>query len=180
MKQAIVIYTHHNAPGALENCLNSLRGYFKYPIIILYNDDWEIGAIKWMYEETDYDEFFLMQDTVEIKDLSLFDILFQHWAGRTLMFAPKADSYLVKYCRKDLDRISIPTAHNKREAVNYEWDDWNKAYIEVSTTGVAPFIVPFLGQEDIYEEKFGKLRKKYENKYLIKWKGTWNPSMIQQ
>src|SRR5574342_425490 len=107
MKQAIVIYTHHNAPGALENCLNSLRDYFKYPIVILYNDDWEIGAIKWMYEHTDYDEFFLMQDTVEIKDTNLFDILFVEWREYSIMIAPKANSYLAKYRRKTLDNVHI-------------------------------------------------------------------------
>lgn len=180
MKQAIVIYTHHNAPGALENCLNSLRGYFKYPIIILYNDDWEIGCIKWMYKHTDYDEFFLMQDTVEIKDTAIFDILFEQWAGVSICVAPKANSYLVKYCREDLNKINIPTAHNKREAVNYEWDFWNYAYFVKSRTGVAsPFILDSLGPENVFEEKFGKMRQKLENKYLIKYKGTWLPEMIE-
>jgi len=179
MKQAIVIYTHHNAPGALENCLNSIKGFFKYPIIILYNDNWEIGCIKWMYENTDYDEFFLMQDTVEIKDLSLFDKLFIEWLEHSVMIAAKADSYLVKYRRKTLDKIQIPIAHNKREAVDYEWDFWNFDYFSMDDN-ITPFLLPNLGSQDIFEEKFGKLRQKLENKYLIKYKGIWNPEMIEQ
>lgn len=175
MKQAIVIYTHHNAPGALENCLKSLQGYFKYPIIILYNDDWEIGCIKWMYERTDCDEFFLMQDTVEIKDLSLFDILFEEKANFSVSIAPKADSYLVKYCREVLDNIEIPVAKNKRQAVDYEWDYWNFHYFSKC---VAYTLLPSLGPENVFEEKFGKYRQKLENEYLVKYKGTWLPEMI--
>src|SRR5574342_812452 len=130
-----------------------------------------------MYEHTYYDEFFLMQDTVEIKDNSLFDRLFIDFLEHSVMISPKANSYLVKYCRNTLDKIKIPSAKNKREAVNYEWDFWNLLYFSQDSSVV---LLPDLGPENVFEEKFGKMRQKLENKYLIKYKGTWLPEMIEQ
>ena len=78
MKQAIVICTHENRKQWLHNLMDTLYGV-NYPIAIHENtrkrDGFEIAAIKHAIDE-EIDEFVLLQDSIEIKDKSLFDIVF--------------------------------------------------------------------------------------------------------
>ena len=179
MKQAIVIASTPQTSEALTNLIDSLKGYNKYPIIVLIDNTFELGKINYIYHSTDIDEFLLLHDSCEIKDLSLFDIVFEEHRGESVALSDCPcifGCYLGKYRREVLAKMFIPLPKNKSEAVQYEVE-FNKMYIDNEPN----FTLLFndLRDRQVFEEKFGRLNMKLENKYLIKYKGTWSPAMIK-
>jgi len=115
MTGAIVIPTHRTGIRFLENLLASFNGYDKYPLLIVINDytendcqgftslferfgklpislktlktnSFELGGLYVAYQETAYDEFLLLPHSCEIVNVSLFDIVFEKYRGRSVAF----------------------------------------------------------------------------------------------
>jgi hypothetical protein len=115
MKSVIVIPTHRTGIKFLENLLVSFQGYSKYPVLIViseyrYEDrkafssvlrtfselplsletmetnSFELGGLYTAYQETDYDEFFLLSHSCEIVNRDIFDIVLNEYAGRSVAF----------------------------------------------------------------------------------------------
>ena len=74
MKQAIIIGTRPDRTKQFNNCWNSIKS--PYLKIAIDCDGYEIGKIKWVIDHTDIDDFVFLQDSVEIKDNTLFDVCF--------------------------------------------------------------------------------------------------------
>lgn len=199
MRQAIVICHHHENKEFLDNLLKSLKGV-EYPVVIVINDfmnadqnileelekdyeiylnkkdEFELGAIRRVLKETEYDEFFFMQDSCEVKNNKVFDILFKKHKGKSIAIGYKFLHYLGKYRREFLEKISIPETLNKEASIFYE-SNFNKKYRELDPDFIA--IGPQLRISDIFEKKCGRLNMKLENEYFIKWKGTWSVSQLK-
>ena len=177
MKQAIVIGSTTQTKDWLQNCLNSFGCYDKYPIIVVVNDDFELGKLKWVYDNTDIDEFFLLHDTVEIKDTGLFDLAFNYDGSFALSSQPvQMGMFLGKYRREILDKMSIPLTKTKMEAVLQECA-FNEQYSKLETK-MATIFNPLLNS-DKFEEKFGRKNMILENDYIRKYKGTWSLEMVK-
>lgn len=194
MKQAIVILTVENSPF-YNVCINSLKEYKDYEkyVVIMgctrvhyidgFNvtcengDYFETGAMRHMMN-TDVDEFFLLQDSVVVKDTEIFDIAFKEHKGKSVSVAGQYCSFLGKYRRDILKNLEIPFVETKQASVDAE-HFFNTTYTKADN----PIVLDeFFGWEEYdsrFEEKFGRLNKVFENKWLIKYKGTWSPDMIK-
>ncbi|MCH9739509.1 MAG: hypothetical protein K0U38_01520 [Epsilonproteobacteria bacterium] len=176
MQQAIVIATTPSTNPFLQNLLYSINGYDKYPIIILSDYNYELGKIKFMVEHIDFDEFLLLHDTCEIKDTSLFDIVFKLMSGKSVSLSTSPSpcgSYLGKYRREVLEKMTIPKISSKLETVDQE-EIFNRSYPDEWH-----YLKPTLKNSNIFVNKFGKDVMVLENKYLIKYKSTWTRSQIK-
>lgn len=175
MHQAIVIGSTTQTKDWLENCLNSFGKYSTYPIIVVVNDDFELGKIKWVMDNTNLDEFFLLHDTVEIKNTSMFDIAFQTPGSFALANQPVyMGMFLGKYRREILSQMQITPTITKRQAVLAEIEFNNRyAQLEPSQHSIAQ---P-LHDTDIFEDKFGRKNMILENPWIKKYKGCWSIDM---
>ena len=68
--KAIIIWSTIDRLDWLNNCLKSFNGYNKYPILILMinNGLGRFGDIKREVEKLNYDEFIILQDSMEVKN----------------------------------------------------------------------------------------------------------------
>lgn len=215
MSQVIAIPTHISGIEFLENMLNSMNGYNKYDIYIVINDykkqdepifssvinkfrklpisiirmrgnHGEYGAIYSIFNETDYQEMFILSHSCEIKDLELFEIIFEKFHGRSvaLSYSPQLlphmhswSSFLGKYRRNILKKIDLKyyLPSNFMESCIAEFYFTN-LYSKSDNATVCLF--PDFVDSEEFVEKFGKKRMVIKNEYLIKWKSHWNKNMV--
>lgn len=174
MKQAIIILTGKGR----EEMLKNVKLDTKYKVILYQKGDFELGAIRHSFYETDLDEFLLLHDTCEIKNNKLFDIVFKQNKGKSVALANYPcifGMYLGKYRREVLNKMYIPRAKNKIEAVEYEMT-FNQLYCQID--GDVKLIDNPLHDTDIFVDKFGRKNMKLENELLIKYKATWHRNMV--
>lgn len=197
MKQGIVIITYKNSPF-FNTCINSIKEFTKYDkyvvitdcdthdnidgftVIIDKEDSFELGAIQKILNETDLDEFVLLQDSCEIIDKRLFDILFEEHKGKSVSIAENYLGYLGKYRRDVLNGMVIPDVRTKAESICQE-GMFNGEYIKREKPIV---LFPRFGYANYNGNEFveynGRLNLVSRNEFLKKYKGTWHTSMIKE
>lgn len=201
MKQGIVVCTWSGGQEACEILLKSIWNV-PYPVLIVINDvknmplDWwkklyamtgeqnwhiyeqehdgfELGAIKAALQHTDWDEFFLLQDTFEVLNKDIFRILFEDYRERSVTYNPYKQMYLIKFRREILEKMEIPEVREKLESIRQE-EVFTTAYgnLEPNMHCFNPAFKDdaFYGN---YEERFGRRNLVMRDQYLIKRKGTW-------
>ena len=174
MKKGIVIGTSEFSKDFLKPLLDSIKDT-KYDILVVSNDyrpnfyikdliindhnGWELACITRGKEN--FDEFCFIHDTTLIKDISMFDKLFEI-EGNVVLTAGNYH-YQGKFVTKELP--NLPIVHDKVTAIMLEtiWLDGYK-YTEFKPDLPAHTL--------IYEEIHGMKRMRLENEYMIKWKGT--------
>ena len=79
--------------------------------------------------------------------------------------------YLGIYSRATLNKVGIPVAQNKEDAIRYEVE-WHREYCNQEQVEI---MFPELtdGNAKGTEEHHGRINLVLENDYLIKYKGTW-------
>jgi hypothetical protein len=193
MKKGIVICTHKDSTEQFNNCIESLivpnNKYSIYYVvngftdrcrygnlIITGSDTFELGAISEAINEFKLDEFILLQDSIEIKNIELFDICFNEHEGKSVYFFNDFFCYAGKYRKEILDKlIPLPIITTKLDSIIQE-NDFNKKYLEMENESINLFS---LVDTNIFEEKFGRKNMIIENNFLKKYKGTWNWEMIK-
>lgn len=171
MNKAIVIGTYFGRELWAADCVDSLKGYTRYPVITV-NIPWELNVIKWVFDQTLIDEFLFLQDSVVVKDYAWIDHTFNYPGSVSLTIKKPYFMYLGKYTRADLYGMKFPEVRNKREAVTNE-SKWTSLY----TLTTKKYLWD-LDDTDVYETRHGRLNKVIENDHIIKYKGTWSPEMI--
>jgi hypothetical protein len=171
MKRGIVITTHKSTEPFLIDLLISLHSC-KYPIVIVYNtnndNQYERRGLETGRDL--FDEFIYLHDTVVIKDLSLFDKLFEH--DGMISIAPNFLMYLGKYESQKLREVQIPQVWDKKGAITMEF--WLRTVFPVSC-----FDPTFIDGNHTWEEKHGRRRMVLENIYIKKFKSCWDVTMIE-
>jgi hypothetical protein len=133
-----------------------------FPIENLIINDWngwEIAHIQRGKEN--FDEFIFLMDTTLIKDISLFDKLFE--IEGNVVLTKGCFHYMGKFVTKELP--NLPRVHDKNTAIMLEvrWLD-GFPYKEFE---------PDLPVHSLnWEVVHGQNRMRLENEYMIKWKGT--------
>lgn len=181
MTQGIIITTCDKTSPFLNDLLQSLQGC-KYPIIIIKyteNDSqWETGGIY--LGSTIFDEFVYLHDTVFIKDLSLFDMMFKEHQNKSVSLLKRYNSYLGKYRLEILMKSEMPVVTSKQEAIKQEYI-FNNRYIELEQGNYIELFPELDGWETEHTNfkfKHGRNNVVYENDFFIKYKGTWKPDMV--
>ena len=175
MKQVIVIGTFKGREDWSTECVRSCLNK-KYEVVTIFNNKFELSHIKEAYKRG-YDEFLYLHDTCVIKDKRIFDIVFEEQKGRSVALSDYPSifgMYLGKYTKEGLKLSKIPKANSKLQAVQYE-KSWTVKY-----AGNTPTVVlnPPLRDGNNFVTIRGKMYMKLENDFIIKYKGTWNRSMI--
>jgi hypothetical protein len=166
---AIVIATTPGREEWLAQCLKSIGDR---PVIVLSDYTFELGKIRWMYNNTNLDRWLLLQDSVVVKNPQIFDLLFSYPKSVAVSTCPvKFGMYLGVYHRETLTKVGMPQPISKEEAIHYE-RVWSDQYCAAED-------VPVLFQDFTdqlskgTQEIFGRVNLVLENDYLIKYKGTW-------
>lgn len=175
MNKAIVICTTPKSTHWLNNLIASFNGYDKYQILILSDFTYELGKINFIYNHTDITEFFFLQDTIEIKDPSIFEKGFNY--GGSLAWDSGLKSYLGKYRREILAQCHIPLPKSKMDSVIFE-ETFNWEYISKEPKGWN--LHEDFSRRDVFEEKFGRRNMVIEDEYLKKYKHIWNRDMVTE
>lgn len=175
--KGIVITTSEYTRDFLKPLLDSLKG-IKYPVLIVSNgnyipsgvwgwgfivneqNEWELGGIRQGAKR--FKEFVHLMDTTLIKDISLFDKLFEI-PGHVVLTKGNYH-YMGKFVSKDLPN-PLPLTLDKEHAIQLEMSWLSKPYTE--------FEPDLPVHTDVFETIHGQHRMKLENKYMIKWKGTY-------
>lgn len=187
IKRGIVITTSEHTQPFFIDLIKSIQEV-KYPIMVVGNNgycgkgvdivnDWngfELGGI--LRGSQYFDEFVYLQDTVVIKDIKLFDIVFEH-KGQSVEISKDFYSYIGKYVSKDIEKVGIPKVENKKEAVFHEISGFRPAYLRQSNPIKLDSLLPI--ESGVFEEKHGRNNMVLESDYLIKYKGCWDISMIK-
>lgn len=139
-------------------------------MLSVLTDGYELGKIRWIYDHTDIDQFLFLQDSVVVKDMLWIDDIFSHDESVSLSHK-HFFMYMGKYTRKDLAKVDFPEVRTKSKAVRYE-DEWTSKYAPD-----CPSLWP-LYDTDVFEQRNGRLNMVLENEHIVKYKGTWHPSMI--
>lgn len=192
----IIIPTHISRVNTwLKDCLDSIQT--KHKVMVVFQGEkpaknlkigfdydfnptgqFDPGGIVWAMENCKDEEFLLLHDSCVVKDNLIFDILFHGYRGESVALAtvPVAMGMFMGKYRIDIaKKLDPPVANTKEESVDLE-ESWNKAYCELEY----PVIIDSpLTQSDVFEEKHGRENMILENRWIKKYKGSWNRHMIQ-
>jgi len=181
MKQAIIIATYPTFKPWLINFLKTYN--HTYDILITYNtkesNRYDPQAVI-AGIESNYDEFLVLHDTLEIKDNTLFDIVFKEHQGKSVFFREKSCMFLAKYTKKDLSNLNKSVIQalyditDKMSAVRQE-SEFNYMYRSSNEVITLFDDLKDNGQRDI---KFGRRNMVLENKYIKKYKGSWDGDTV--
>lgn len=181
--KGIVITTSKYTKDFLRPLLESIK-CVKYPVLIVGNDfdptnnikdllegkditvlvndfnGWEMGGIQRGKEK--FDEFVHIMDSTLIKDITMFDKLFEI-EGNVALTA-RHFHYMGKYVSNLLP--TMPRMRDKNVAIFHEttWLSKDKDYSE--------FTPDLPVHTKVMEMIHGQKRMRLENDYMIKWKGT--------
>ena len=183
MKQGIIIATHRNFKPWLVNFIKTYD--HKYDLLFVFNTDESnrydpqavIAGI-----ESNYDEFLVLHDTMEIKDNSLFDIIFEEHKGKSVYFRQHSCMFLAKFTKTDLSKLPADTIKrlydivDKNGAVKEE-GAFNVEYMAVSNP---VYLFNELSDSGEREQKFGRKNMVLENQYIKKYKGAWNMELVEK
>lgn len=131
----------------------------QYELVVNHENGWEIAGIQAGKDR--FDEFVHLMDTTLVKDISLFDRLFE--IEGNVVLTKGNFHYQAKLVTKELP--NLPRVHDKVTAIMLEtrWlDDF----------GYTEFQPDLPVHTLIWEEIHGMKRMRLENEYMIKWKGT--------
>jgi hypothetical protein len=167
VKDIIIIST---SPGR-EDWVKEILTSISRPVIVISDFGYELGKIKWAYENTNCDRFLFLQDSLVVRDESLFDQVFEVSGSSCIMDVPSClGSYMGVYERSVLSRLDIPEISTKEESIFFEID-WTQKYIALCENFSHP--VSIVHKEIETVRKFGRENLLYVNQYYEKWKGDW-------
>ena len=125
MKQSVVIAT---ASGR-SHWVNDIVASLKIPYLVVSCGGYELGKIKWVYENTKLDRFIFLQDSVVVRNNDLLMSLFDTDGSHCIMCDPShLGAYMGLYERRTLDLLELPTCHNKADSIINE-TKWTSEYI---------------------------------------------------
>lgn len=173
MKQRVMIVTCDDRRPWLDDCLDSLC--HRSDLMVVNTPGWEVEKLRYMYEQTDVDEWYFIQDSMIIKDDSFIDEAFAIKGSVSMTECPVVmGMYIGKWCRSTLDKIEIPRSKDKYFAILNEVG-WCPEYAALE--GRIPVQFPEINDKmfgDRREERHGRTNLILENDFFKKWKGTWN------
>lgn len=204
MKQAIAVLAHHSNAPFLRDLMESLKGC-EYPIVVLgvdsgnspreftsyleslrrdgvevvfsTEDGYDSQILRYMYENTEYDEWLLLHDTFVLKSLEFLDICFMDLRGHPVCLFRDFWAFVGKYTRDTLHGILPPACTDKIDDIALE-SLWAPEYANYSR---ARMIEPPSGNSEILiEERHDTVVMVCENEWFAKLKRSWQHQHPEQ
>lgn len=176
MKKGIIVCTHENNKDTwLPECLKALEGLD----VDVYtntadNNHYEGGAI--LYGHRNYDEFWIIPDTVIVKDKQkLLDALEDE--GTSYSAGPWFISCMAKLRREVLDKIGELTLPKDKVDAIYIEVRYLRLLYEAAETKHIVMNENFI-DNDRFVYKFGQKRMVLEDDFCKKYKGTYDIAMV--
>lgn len=119
-----------------------------------------------------FDEFILLQDSVKIKDTSLFKKMLE--SPRSVFLSNWGQNYFCKYKSDILKKIKIDIK-DKKDSVEYE-RELHKLYKQFENPEI--MLDGCLENTNVFEKAYGRNNMICENEYFKKYKGTWDMTML--
>jgi hypothetical protein len=165
MKEIIVIGSSPGREEWVMNCAKTLNR----PYIVVSNYGYELGKIKWVFDNTKLDRFVFLQDSVEITDTSIFDRIWNTKGSICLHHddAHHYSCYLGVYEKRILAKLDIPVISTKQQAIDQELG------FPLSYQAIVGDVTCFdtNGSFGNIVEKFGRDNYIYSNDFMIKYRG---------
>ena len=165
-----------SSPGR-EQWLADASGSIQREHIAVVNYGYELAKIRWALENTQAERFLFLQDSFIVKDQALFGML-EAFPGSVALYSDPAPygCFAGVYERSVLRKVGVPFVDSKRDAVRLEIE-WTRKYVEAA--GNVPVLFPKVRDATGYiEDHNGRDNLVLENKYIIKYKGTWKEEQI--
>lgn len=212
LSNVIAIVTHRENYELFKNLMRSIGyGYKTYPIVVVVNDaintgesfiekrykslekygvkiilnkkdGFELGALKRVLEETDYENILLLQDSCEILKEILFYKIFYAYGDYSVAISERFLSYLGKYKRSILEKMDIPEVTTKRDSI-FQEGKFNDAYIKACGEKII-FLCKRFGYSkykgNSHEEKFGRKNLVSSHKWIKKYKMVYNLELLAE
>lgn len=177
--QAIVVI-HHRADSVwLNECLNSIQT--NYPVLVSNHDGWVMEGVKKMWQTTKYDELFFMNESMIVKDNSVWDLVFNKYRNHSVMMSERYLMFFGKFRRIMVDKLEFPAVHNKLEDVFLGEGKWCREYYELNDhVEIEPLADGDTTNPDNFVEKHGRRNLVLENRYFIKYKQSFNMETLMK
>lgn len=174
MKQGIIIVSSQVTRHWLIECISRINQFnIKYPILIHTNypdnNEFEMGGIKLGMKE--FDEFFLMHDTLMIKDPRVFDLCFD-LPGVSVSLGRTYFMYLGKYLTSILQTLELPEVRKKNDAIMQEMV-FNDNYRKAAGENYVELMLDTVKDGPVREMRYGRENLIIENEFIKKYKGYW-------
>jgi hypothetical protein len=165
----ILVATTPGRENWLKQCLESIER----PVMVLSDFTFELGKIKWVFENTKIERFMFLQDSVVIKNQKIFELLDDDKGSIALTNDPcMYGMYLGVYERKILQMVDIPLPKLKAESIAFELS-WTESYCRAARNVRLAFTDFTDSRAKRKEVLFGRENLVLENEFLIKYKGNW-------
>lgn len=160
----------------MQQCLDSIPS--RFPTIVVRNGGYEAGALRYIMEHTNLEEFLFLQDSTAIKQSEWLDEMFRK-VGTSISINEEPcpfGMFMGKYRREILSQIEIPVTEDKMSAVIAEMS-MNQQYAELEPDleVLWPELTLETAKADVVH---GRAVMVYENDHFVKWKSTWNGDMV--
>jgi hypothetical protein len=166
----VVVASTPGREAWLADCLGSIE---REVVVLRQPGTWELGKIKWLYENTLFDRFLFLHDSVIVKDQTFFDRMFQHPGSVSVTNDPRIfGMFMGVYTREHLSRVDLYSPVTQRDSIRAEIE-WTTGY--AAAAGDVPVVFPELrdSMNRGFVEHHGRINMVLENDYLRKFKGTW-------
>lgn len=170
LKETVVVATTPGREAWLAECLASIE---REVLVLRQGGTWELGKIKWLYENTQLDRFLFLHDSVVVKDQAFFDRMFEHEGSVSVTDDPGIfGMYMGIYTREHLSRVELYSPVTQRDSIQAEVE-WTRGY--AAAAGNVPVVFSeFRDSRNVgFVEHHGRRNMVLENDYLRKFKGTW-------
>ena len=163
----VVIGTSPGRENWVKQCLESLA----QESLVVSGFGFELGAISFVLENTSIERFVFLQDSVQILNDEVFDIIEKTPGPNCLLHQPGCyGSFMGVYDRKHLNKVLTLPAFSKEASIRGEWE-WTSEYLKVS--GRCNHSLGKDWQVKGYETSNGRVSQIIETKFLRKHKGDW-------
>jgi alpha-N-acetylglucosamine transferase len=166
----VVVGSTPGREGWLRECLASIE---REVVVLRQAGTWELGKIQWLYENTKFDRFLFLHDSVIVKDQAFFDRMFEHPGSVSVTDSPGIfGMYMGIYTREHLSRVELYSPVTQRDSIRAEVE-WTAGYARAA--GDVPVVFPeFRDSNNVgFVEHHGRTNMILENDFLRKFKGTW-------
>ena len=187
MKQIIFVTTTPERVEVITNFLHSMREYSgKYSLFI--QSGYEYNQFEFARDHQ-FDEILTLNDSIEIKDYSLFDLIFETYKGKSVSFTghPYFLMDMGKFKREPYLQAAYEGSETYIGRGTHEYLFGTK-YCECAKEEPVVLFPDLLEPERkvnvtnhwvTYETKFGRKNMILENQYIKKYKGHWTGGMMR-